>query len=515
MPDPLADNQGDPMSAGAIGGMMEGFERETAPLRQQQQQAAAAPLPKRPQFERASAPPSANIGNDAALWLAAATALGGIAGAMTRRGTTNALAAFTGTLEGLKEGNQQKFENNYKIWEAQARQVQQNNDAELTEYKAALENRQLDERQRSIQIQIIANKYRNQFMAGVAQHAAQTGDFPMVAAAFDAFTNQNSQSSDAIGRIAQAAQARKDKMEQMQFQRETQYGVADRRATMAEEDDAGIERRVDAAIAGDPKAAQGLRAGTPNEAKYQARLAAKMKEQNLTAQDLIKAQQQYAGGTSGARSLGTRLTNLESVIRSTNETIPLALAASDKVPRVGILSFAQAQQLMQTQLGDPALKDFVGKNLQLAELWARAMKGPGVLDVGLQERAFNYLSTAQSKGSYRAAVQSIYQSMQTELSAQKKQQAGEPLTDMSKLFGEPAQPPPQGGRPTASAAQPAARAAGGNPARALAQKAVTLIPQMRAAGYSDEDIKQFLRQKGKEGGIPDQQVEQFLNANIR
>jgi hypothetical protein len=205
MPNALdSTDQGDPLSPTAVGGMAEGFQRESAPIRQQQERASRAPLPRQPRLERTEAPPSANIGNDAMMWLAAATAIGGIAGAMTRRHTTNALAAFTGTLEGLKEGNQQKFDNNFKTWKASAEQVKQNNDAELEEYRQAIENRNLEDRQRSIQLQIIANKWHNQFAAAAFKHYEQTGDMSMATAVFDALTSQNDKGFEALSRISEA-----------------------------------------------------------------------------------------------------------------------------------------------------------------------------------------------------------------------------------------------------------------------------------------------------------------------
>jgi hypothetical protein len=457
-------------------------------------------------MERTPPPPTANVGNDAMMWLAAATALGGIAGALTRNHTTNALAAFSGTLDGLREGNQQKFENNFKTWEASAKQVQENNAAELAEYKAAIENRELDDRSRSMQIQIVANKYRNQFMAGVAKHYAETGDFTMATAAFDAFTSQNEKAEGAFTKLAQFAQARKDKMEQLQFQRDTQFGVAERRAQQGLESDDALMGRVEQKLAGNPTAASGLRAGTPSEARFRELLSQTMKERNITAQELNKAAQQYGGQAAAERSLDTRTVALESVIRKTAATLPLAEQASAKVGRMPVLSLAQAQQMIETQMGDPALKEFVGINLQLSELWARAQKGPtGVLDVGLQQQAFQFLATAQSQGSYKAALGTIARGIQAEYDAQKSQQEGQPLPNLGSFSGSP---PPQSGRPTAAAAPPS------NP---LLQQAKSFIEKARAAGKSDDEIKQYLRAKGKASGYSEQQIEQFLtnNANAR
>jgi hypothetical protein len=450
MPDALtSDSQSDPLlSPQAVGGMMQGFEDETAPLREKQARAAAEPLPRQPRMERTSAPPSANIGNDAMMWLAAATALGGIAGAMTRRHSTNALAAFTGTLEGLKEGNQQKFENNYKTWEASARAVQQNNDAELAEYKAALENRQLDERQRSFEIQIVANKYRNQFMAGVAQHAAQSGDFPMVAAAFDAFTNQNNQSSDAMGRIAQAAQARKDKMEQMQFQRETQKEVAGIRAGGNPMTDDAIQFRVRLFNEGNPAWKNGLSVRSPDWTRLSNAIAEANKD--VPIEEINKKMLAFTGEQSFQRTAGGQAARVETPTNEVKELLPQALEASRSLPRGQIKPWNQLVQEWDKGTSDPKFNDFMLANFALLNAYMRAMNPQGVPTVQsrLEAHADGVLSAAVSREAYETQLNRLWLEVQASQRAVARTRGQTPPTEIPPM---PTQSPPQAGRPAAPA----------------------------------------------------------------
>lgn len=500
MPDAQPDNQSDPLSPAAVGGMMGGFEREVAPIREQQERAAATPPPRAPRMERAPAPPSGNIGNDAMMWLAAATALGGIAGAMTRRHATNALAAFTGTLEGLKEGNQQKFENNYKTWEAQARQVQQNNDAELAEYKAALQNRDLDERQRSIQIQIIANKYRNQFMAGVAQHAAQTGDFPMVAAAFDAFTAQNGQSTDAIGRIAQAAQSRQDKMQQLQFQRETQKEVAGIRAGGNPMSDDAIQFRVRLFNEGNPAWKNGLSVRSPDWTRLSNAIAEANKD--VPVEEINKKMLSFTGEQSFQRTAGSQAARVETPANEVKELLPQALEASRNLPRGPIKPWNQLVLEWDKGTSDPKYNDFMLANFALLNAYMRAMNPQGVPTVQsrLEAHADGVLSQALSPEAYEQQLQRLWLEVQASQRAVARTRGQTPPTEIPPM---PTQSPPQAGRPTASAANP------------ILTQAKSFIERARQAGKSDDEIKAYLRAKGKASGFNDQQVEQFINANLR
>jgi hypothetical protein len=72
-------------------------------------------MPQPPKAQPLPAAPKRNEPGTDESWLMVASVLGAIAGGLTRRHTSNALAAMTGALEGYNEGSKQKFDQNVKI----------------------------------------------------------------------------------------------------------------------------------------------------------------------------------------------------------------------------------------------------------------------------------------------------------------------------------------------------------------------------------------------------------------
>ena len=80
-----------------------------------------------------------------------------------------------------------------------------------------------------------------------------------------------------------------------------------------------------------------------------------------------------AGQSSEARAGGTRTAQLEMVTSVLQQAIPQARAASQSMSRGDFVAYNKAIQAGETQFSDPKLKAFNIANIQLAELWARAM----------------------------------------------------------------------------------------------------------------------------------------------
>jgi hypothetical protein len=127
-------------------------------------------------------PPNPQVTMEAAgTWIAAATVMGALAGALTRRGTTNSIAAFTGALEGFKEGNQQKFQQNYQYWEAQQKKISADNKAQWDKYQAILDNKKLDITLKMNMISLEAKQGRDD----IADQAAARQDYITFAGLID------------------------------------------------------------------------------------------------------------------------------------------------------------------------------------------------------------------------------------------------------------------------------------------------------------------------------------------
>lgn len=126
------------------------------------------------------------------------------------------------------------------------------------------------------------------------------------------------------------------------------------------------------------------------------------------AAHLLRKQQEFAaqgqGLNSEARTTGVREANLNLILKAADAAIPAALDASDKVARTGWVPINKIIQGGEVMTSDPDLKKFGMANLQLAEHWARAMNPTGVMRESDRDKALTFLSTADSKDTYKAAV---------------------------------------------------------------------------------------------------------------
>ncbi len=110
------------------------------------------------------------------------------------------------------------------------------------------------------------------------------------------------------------------------------------------------------------------------------------------------------GQNTEARTSASREANLNLILKATDAAIPAALEQSEKVSRTGWVPINQIIQKGQVIASDPELRKFGMANLQLAEHWARAMNPTGVMRESDRDLALNFLSTADSKDTYKQVV---------------------------------------------------------------------------------------------------------------
>src|SRR6266853_1385982 len=156
-------------------------QREMEPLRQKALAEVQRPLPQPPKQERPPEVPKRQNQHDDETWLFASALLGSLSGAFTRRHQTNALAAFSGAMEGYQEGSKQKFDQNMRIWEAENKKALETNKQAMDEYKEILQNRKFSIEQMSVAMQITGQKYDDQ----AAITAAKTKNSLVMAQFFD------------------------------------------------------------------------------------------------------------------------------------------------------------------------------------------------------------------------------------------------------------------------------------------------------------------------------------------
>jgi hypothetical protein len=176
------------------------------------------------------------------------------------------------------------------------------------------------------------------------------------------------------------------------------------------------------------------------------------KEMGMTpaqaAEHLTKKQQEYAaqgqGLNSEARTTGVREANLNLILKAADAAIPAALEASDKVSRTGWVPLNKIIQHGEVMTSNAELKQFGMANLQLAEHWARAMNPTGVMRESDRDKALSFLSTADSKETYKAAVGQLRTQIERERDAVKATRGMSDLPGSSTPTPGAAPPPAAG-----------------------------------------------------------------------
>jgi hypothetical protein len=445
--DALAARPSDPLAAdysrtmndirGSIAGQqrtMEQREQALAPLRQQQLQQLRQPMPQPPQAQAAPPVPQRNEPGADEAWLMAASVLGAIAGGLTRNHTTNALAAATGAMEGWNEGNRQKFDMEMKRWNAENTKVLESNKAANDRYVQILNSQKLALEQKSQELQLTAAQFDDR----AAMQLAQTKNFETLGRLIEQRMQHQERMQEQTTRLQQQAAAFRQREQQQQERLQLDRDKFEFQKSQ------GDQQSVDAR-------AQAI-------AKYQLPPIANPRQpaDRAVMNRVLELNpdydaKRYVGETAGARSTGTRLANMENISYKLASVVPDALAASDAVARGRWVPVNQAIQMIQSGTSNPALEAFKTQNMNLAELWARAQKPTGVLDVALQQRAIEILSTAKSPEAYRTIVGQIVREIQREMQATKDQQAGKPLEvpEVPGAFVPPGQKP-MGGAPQSS-----------------------------------------------------------------
>ncbi len=192
-----------------------------------------------------------------------------------------------------------------------------------------------------------------------------------------------------------------------------------------------IEGFVDRSLAGDYSWKQNLGRGAQSGANIIAvenAVAQRMRAMGVKPEDLARKIQEFRAQGMGlgaeARTGGNRLANLNIVIEATDAAIPAALEASEAVARTGWVPINKIIQKGQVIASNPELKEFGMANLQLAEHWARAMNPTGVMRESDRDMALSFLSTADSKETYKRAVMQLRKQIEREREGVLKARSG-------------------------------------------------------------------------------------------
>lgn len=134
-----------------------------------------------------------------------------------------------------------------------------------------------------------------------------------------------------------------------------------------------------------------------------------------TGSDIAAQMADFTGTLSAERAAGTRIAQVDLAATEAQKLIPLALQASNDLPRNGFLPFSKAQQSIRNGTNDPRLRKFVAANNALVNVYSRAVSPTGAPTVADKDHARELLDTAYDQKSYSAVVGQ----MQAEIQAAK------------------------------------------------------------------------------------------------
>ena len=165
--------------------------------------------------------------------------------------------------------------------------------------------------------------------------------------------------------------------------------------------------------------------------------------QGSTPGGMIANKAELAGTTAGERTLGTRTANLGIGLQELKQFTPLALAASEKVNRTQFPTINAMQQAVLKGTGGEDIIRFVNANNAMINAYAQVIsRGNAALTDSARHMAQEVLSTAFSKGQYRAGADQLMKEAEAALKApaavKSEMRAG--------MTGQPAAQAPQVGQ---------------------------------------------------------------------
>jgi hypothetical protein len=430
--------------------------------------AMAGAHPKIPEQAPVKPPPTPQEYQKSSMeWAEAMAVLGAVSSKFTRNVGNASLNAFAGALKGWKEGNQLAYENAAKEWEQSSKQTIENNRAILEKYRLILEDKRLSIDEQMARVRIVGTEYQHD----MAVQAAAANNYTLFAQIYDKNVQYTDKAEEKRQTLVDEHRRQTEENQQKATYWLSPIGQTELNAVNPdgtpkynEGQKAAVKQLVDlygakggAVNFENPgQAPQGVQqrdwdiwadyermtGKQPNLGwgkemnAFKARLSLYANERQAAqipidpaAQELAGQQAGYQGQIAGAKSLGTRGTNIELAANLASVAIPQALEASDSFPR-GRWTPVNAAKLRLAEAGSNVeLSKWDIANLQIAEMYARALN-PNAYTIrkDMFDRAVGAISEAKSPEAYEATLRSIYQAMQRErqgIAATQKQIAGQ------------------------------------------------------------------------------------------
>jgi hypothetical protein len=157
--------------------------------------------------------------------------------------------------------------------------------------------------------------------------------------------------------------------------------------------------------------------GAANIVKLREEITKQAHDAGMSSKDIVTTFNEQAGNLAGQRAVGTRAANISLAANEANNMIPIALAASDKVPRSQWMPWNKMVQAYQTGASSPELASFVAATNSLVNSYVRAVSPSGVPTDSMREHAYSMLNSAQGPEAFKAVVDTMKLEMKAALEA--------------------------------------------------------------------------------------------------
>jgi hypothetical protein len=334
-------------------------------------------------------------------------ALAGLAGSMTRSPLTASLRGMTGAMQGVKAADEQQFNRGYQEYKDNLNAAINTNNEKLKEYDRVLKGKEFNLREMDAELTRIAKQYGDEVTLNAKSYKDR----------IEAITSQRTATQKIIehkDNIDQHVEDRKQRAAQhaetMSLAHQKASGGGDGAAFTPEDLKFLAQQR----LAGDKTVFQNLGRGAQGAKNVIALRHAVMEEakaQGKGPQELAMLDAEFGGIQAGERTLGTRTANVGMAVNEAEKFIDIAKDASDKVDRTKYPSLNSLILAAENGTGDENVVRFAAANNSLLNAYARAISPTGTPTVSDKDHAREILTTAYSKGQYKAATDLMHQEM--------------------------------------------------------------------------------------------------------
>lgn len=192
-------------------------------------------------------------------------------------------------------------------------------------------------------------------------------------------------------------------------------------------------------------------AGPDNLNRFWNTVEQRLKEQGLSGRDLAAAKANFGAQSAAAITAARREANVSASVEEAKLTFPLALEASQAVPRTEFVPWNELVQKVQKGTSSPALAKFYTATQGVITAYAQAMARTGVATVDGRHAAEALLRTADGPEAYAAVIGQMTREMKAAETAPEIVRKNV----LSRISGRPAT------ETTAAPAAPAPAAASG------------------------------------------------------